>query len=164
MSTLHLPAERAASQATTRIQSGRYPPLRVVSLPTVETKPCLNCDAPLGGKFCQHCGQPAKVKRYTFGAFLHELPHELLHLDHALPHTLKALLTKPGSTIRAYLDGKRARIYSPIALLFLLSGLVALVTIALKLTGPTTVVATGDITIATGTEKLFTTAASKIAE
>ena len=104
------------------------------------------------------------MKRFTFGAFLHELPHELAHLDHALPHTLPALLTRPGPTIRAYLAGKRARVYSPIGLLFLLSGLLALAMVTLHISGITKVTTTGEITGDTRTEAAMIRAIVKLAD
>lgn len=87
----------------------------------------------LTGKFCQSCGQAAKThKRITLGVILHELPHQLFHLDHALPHTIIALLTRPGHAIREYLAGKRVKMYSPFTLLFMVSGLLGLALLAMK--------------------------------
>ncbi|MFO0738761.1 MAG: DUF3667 domain-containing protein [Labilithrix sp.] len=98
-----------------------------------ERPTCLNCAEVLAGKFCHSCGQSAKTpKRITVGAILHELPHAVLHLEHALPHTILALLRRPGHTIRDYLGGKRAKVYSPFTLLFLVSGLLGLALVALR--------------------------------
>lgn len=95
---------------------------------------CLNCKAFLAGKFCHDCGQSAKTpSRITVGAILHELPHAILHLEHALPHTIVALLTRPGHAMREYLAGKRVKTYSPFALLFLVSGFLGLAFLSLKL-------------------------------
>ena len=112
------------------MDGGFHPPVRALKLvepPSPAPARCLDCDQELAGKFCHHCGQAAKTKRFTFHDFLHEVPHALIHLDHTLLHTVKALLTKPGETIRAYLDGKRTKIYSPVSLFFMLAGIVAIV-------------------------------------
>lgn len=98
---------------------------------------CLNCDHELGGDFCQGCGQAAKVRRFTIQDFVREV-FRAFELEHALPRTLIGILARPGATIRAYLDGKRASTYSPVNLLVLCGGLVALATISLDLTPKST--------------------------
>lgn len=119
------------------MESGFHPPIRALKLvepppeaPAPARSRCLDCDEELAGKFCHGCGQAAKTKRFTFHDFLHEIPHALIHLDHALVHTLKALLRRPGPAIREYLEGKRTKVYSPVSLFFMLAGVVALVKIA----------------------------------
>lgn len=128
---------------TTRLQS----PDRTLRVPTMSFSPsaslspspslvtarmparprCLNCEAVLVGKFCHGCGQAAKTPaRISVSAILHELPHAILHLEHALPHTIFALLRRPGHAVREYLSGKRVKTYSPFTLLFLVAGLVGL--------------------------------------
>jgi hypothetical protein len=97
-------------------------------------KTCLNCETILVGEFCHHCGQAAKAPaRITLGAILHELPHAILHLEHALPRTIFALVRRPGHTIREYLAGKRVHTYSPFTLLFLVSGLLGLAMLTLEM-------------------------------
>lgn len=137
------------------MESGFPPPVRALKLvaPPAPAPPrCLNCDGELGGKFCQECGQPAKVKRFTFHDFLHEVPHALLHFDHALPRTLKGILTRPGATIRAYLEGKRAHVYSPISLFFMMAGLAVLAGVVSG--GSEHAVAQGKALVASGAEDL----------
>ncbi|WP_066558576.1 DUF3667 domain-containing protein [Croceicoccus bisphenolivorans] len=76
---------------------------------------CLNCAAPLAGNYCAHCGQPAHLHR-TMGAFLHDLTHSVLHLEGKTWRTLPMLAFRPGRLTREYIDGKRARYVSPMAL------------------------------------------------
>lgn len=89
---------------------------------------CLNCRANLVGDFCHLCGQSAKTARITLPAILAQLPDAIWTLNRALPYTLLNLAHRPGHLIRDYIEGRRQRIYSPIALLFFVSGIVGLLT------------------------------------
>jgi hypothetical protein len=76
---------------------------------------CLNCGTALVGDYCYHCGQRAHVHR-TLTAFWHDLVHGVFHFEGKIWRTLPLLAWKPGELTRAYIDGKRARFVSPIAL------------------------------------------------
>ena len=76
---------------------------------------CLNCGTVLAGPHCHGCGQRAHVHR-TLGAFAHDLLHGVLHFEGKTWRTLPLLVWKPGQLTREYIDGKRARYVSPIAL------------------------------------------------
>lgn len=89
---------------------------------------CLNCRASLVGEFCHLCGQSAKTARITLPAILAQIPDAIWTLNRQLPYTLVGLARRPGHLIRDYIEGRRTRIYSPIALLFLISGIVGLLT------------------------------------
>jgi hypothetical protein len=76
---------------------------------------CANCQTPLTGSFCHACGQRAHVHR----SLLHlgeEFLHGLLHFDAKAWRTLPMLVAKPGKLTRDYIDGKRTRFVSPLAL------------------------------------------------
>jgi hypothetical protein len=76
---------------------------------------CANCHTPLTGSFCHACGQRAHVHR----SLLHlgeEVLHGLLHFDAKAWRTLPMLVAKPGQLTRDYIDGKRTRYVSPLAL------------------------------------------------
>jgi hypothetical protein len=76
---------------------------------------CANCGAALSGHFCHQCGQRAHVHR----SLLHlgeELLHGLLHFDAKAWRTLPLLVIQPGRLTRNYIDGKRTRYVSPLAL------------------------------------------------
>lgn len=88
---------------------------------------CKNCDALLEGKFCSVCGQSADVGRVNASYFLHAVNKSVAHVDRGLLFTLKELFMRPGKTAKAYIQGKRVRYYSPVALLILLSALEYLV-------------------------------------
>lgn len=76
---------------------------------------CLNCGTALAGAHCHACGQRAHVHR-TIRAFAHDLLHGVLHFEGKTWRTLPLLVWKPGKLTREYIDGKRARYVSPIAL------------------------------------------------
>ena len=92
---------------------------------------CLNCEALLTGDYCQNCGQHAHVHRSLRG-FFHDLAHGVLHFEGKVWRTLPLLAWRPGELTRDYVEGKRARYVSPIAL-FLFS--VFLMFAVLGLTG-----------------------------
>ena len=76
---------------------------------------CANCNAVLTGPYCQRCGQSAHVHR----SLLHlgeEFLHGLLHFDAKAWRTLPLLVIQPGRLTRNYIDGKRTRYVSPLAL------------------------------------------------
>lgn len=76
---------------------------------------CLNCGARLLGPHCQQCGQAAHVHRTIWG-FFHDLLHGVLHFEGKIWRTLPMLAWQPGQLTREYIDGRRARYVSPIAL------------------------------------------------
>jgi hypothetical protein len=76
---------------------------------------CANCQTPLTGNFCHACGQRAHVHH----SLLHlgeEFLHGLLHFDAKGWRTVPMLVAKPGKLTREYIDGKRTRYVSPLAL------------------------------------------------
>jgi hypothetical protein len=76
---------------------------------------CLNCGTILAGPHCHACGQRAHVHR-TLGAFFHDLLHGVLHFEGKTWRTIPMLAWRPGQLTREYIDGRRARYVSPIAL------------------------------------------------
>ena len=97
---------------------------------------CLNCGTPLQGAFCHGCGQKAHIHR-TITAILHDLVHGVLHLDGKLWETLPKLFFKPGQLTRDYIEGKRARHVSPMAMFLFSVFLMFAVFQALGITTPT---------------------------
>jgi hypothetical protein len=87
---------------------------------------CANCDAALQGAFCHRCGQKAHVHRSLLH-LVEEFLHGLLHFETKAWRTIPLLLFRPGRLTRAYIDGKRMRYVSPLALLLFLIFLMFLV-------------------------------------
>jgi len=76
---------------------------------------CLNCGTPLQGVHCHNCGQKAHVHR-TLRGFLNDLVHGVLHFEGKFWRTMPLLFWRPGRVMREYIEGKRAKYVSPIAL------------------------------------------------
>lgn len=76
---------------------------------------CANCGAALAGKFCHSCGQPAHIHR-SLGHLFEEALHGILHFDTKAWRTLPLLFLRPGTLTRNYIEGRRARYISPLAL------------------------------------------------
>ena len=81
----------------------------------IGTGPCLNCGAPISGRYCSNCGQKAKIKR-SLRAFFADMATQLLDFEGKVWRTLPMLAFKPGEMTRRYIDGERVKFVSPIAL------------------------------------------------
>lgn len=92
------------------------------------TKYCLNCNAALTGKFCSDCGQPSDTHKINFHFLWHDIQHGLFHFEKGILYTTKELFTRPGHSIREFLNGKRVKHFKPISLVVLLAGVYGLLT------------------------------------
>ncbi len=86
------------------------------------TKYCRNCNAELTGNFCSHCGQNSSTHKINLKFLWHDIQHGLLHVEKGILFTVKELFTRPGHTIREYLEGKRVKHFKPVSLVLLLAG------------------------------------------
>lgn len=81
---------------------------------------CANCQAPLQGEYCHHCGQSVhSVLRPVHGLF-EEFFETFLHIDGRILHTVPALFFKPGFLTLEYFSGRRVRYIAPFRLMFVL--------------------------------------------
>jgi hypothetical protein len=88
---------------------------------TVDLAECPNCGTPLQAAFCATCGQKAAPLNPSLGEFLHDLVHELAHVDGKIIQSVRLLLTRPGFLSREQFLGRRARYVSPIRLYLVFS-------------------------------------------
>jgi hypothetical protein len=89
-------------------------------LSTFEGALCANCQAPLQGEYCHHCGQAVhSVLRPVHGLF-EEFFETFLHVDGRILHTIPALYLKPGYLTLEYFSGRRVRYIAPFRLMFVL--------------------------------------------
>ncbi len=79
-------------------------------------QPCLNCGTPLQGTYCFQCGQKAQNRRLPLKALLHDVLHDLLHLDHKILESVWLLIRRPGFLAEEYLVGRRVRHVPPFRL------------------------------------------------
>lgn len=82
---------------------------------------CLNCDAPLSGRYCAQCGQKNDTQRPTFAHFVGETAESLTHADSRLWQTMWLLISRPGFLTAEFFAGRRARHLPPIRLYIVLS-------------------------------------------
>ena len=76
---------------------------------------CSDCGAAVSGKYCSECGQPTHVHR----SLLHlgeEMLHGVLHFDARIWRTLPLLAINPGRLTREWVEGRRTRYVSPLAM------------------------------------------------
>lgn len=76
---------------------------------------CSDCGAETSGNFCANCGQPTHVHR----SLLHlgeELMHGVMHFDARIWRTLPLLWLNPGRLTREWVEGRRTRYVSPLAM------------------------------------------------
>lgn len=86
----------------------------------MEHEHCLNCHLSVKGNFCEHCGQKTTTHRYSIKHFLeHDIIHGIWHVDKGIFYTIKELFTRPGHSIREYVEGKRAKHFNFISLLII---------------------------------------------
>ncbi|HEX7808460.1 MAG TPA: DUF3667 domain-containing protein [Thermoanaerobaculia bacterium] len=85
---------------------------------------CTNCADSRVATFCANCGeQQPSHHDLTVKHFLHELMHELLHLDGKLFRTLRVLITQPGQLTVEYFAGQKKRSIGPLRLFLTLFAL-----------------------------------------
>ena len=92
---------------------------KAVERPTGEagaqTRLCSDCGEPVSGKFCANCGQPTQVHRSLLH-LVEEVLHGVMHFDARIWRTLPLLAFNPGRLTREWIQGKRTRYISPLAM------------------------------------------------
>jgi len=84
---------------------------------------CLNCDNEATGSFCQNCGQKTSTSRFSpKQIFKNDIASKYYSFfKNGLFFTLKELATRPGHSIREYIEGKRVDHMNYMSLYLLLS-------------------------------------------
>lgn len=82
---------------------------------------CLNCHEVLTGNYCSKCGQPADTDKLSLKyIFFHDFIHGVFHLDKGVLYSLKELYTRPGHSIREYVQGKRRKHFNYFTLIIVM--------------------------------------------
>ena len=76
---------------------------------------CTDCGQAVEGKFCANCGQPTHVHR-SLTHLGEEMLHGVLHFDARIWRTLPLLAFNPGRLTREWVEGRRTRYVSPLAM------------------------------------------------
>ena len=85
------------------------------------TNNCLNCNEIIAGKFCSNCSQSTSTHRFSLSHVLqHDFIHGIFHFDKGFFYTIKELFTRPGHSIREYVQGKRTKHFNYFATVILL--------------------------------------------
>jgi len=100
----------------------------------METQLCKNCSNPNNGNFCSNCGQKTKTVKLDWHYIKDEIKYTLLHVNKGFFFTLKELYTRPGDTIREFIEGKRVNHYKPILLVFVLAGISGFLSLQMNMT------------------------------
>ncbi|KFF10844.1 DUF3667 domain-containing protein [Flavobacterium hydatis] len=87
---------------------------------------CKNCKQHFKGHYCSNCGQSSETHKLDFHFLLHDIQHGLLHFDKGMLYSAKQLFTRPGDTIREFIEGKRVKHFKPISLVIVLATLYGL--------------------------------------
>jgi len=86
---------------------------------------CLNCGNNVENNFCSNCGQKTATRRFSLKYILNKgFINSFLMIDKGFFYTLKELLTRPGHSIREYIQGKRVRHFNAFSFLLLLLAIV----------------------------------------
>ena len=80
---------------------------------------CLNCGAPLEGKYCKECGQSSRVGRITVMETLESFLSSAFSIEGKYFHTLFTFFRNPGKVVRGFIEGKRNTYYKPVAFFIL---------------------------------------------
>ncbi|MCV2484878.1 DUF3667 domain-containing protein [Flavobacterium sp. SH_e] len=84
---------------------------------------CKNCHQVFKGHYCNNCGQSAETHKINVHFLWHDIQHGLLHFDKGILYSLKQLFTRPGHSVREFIEGKRARHFKPLSLVVVLATL-----------------------------------------
>ncbi|MCK6608261.1 MAG: DUF3667 domain-containing protein [Flavobacterium sp.] len=84
---------------------------------------CKNCNQTYSGHFCNNCGQPADTHKLNLHFIWHDIQHAFFHFDKGVLFTAKELFTRPGDSIREFIEGKRVKHFKPISLVIILATL-----------------------------------------
>jgi hypothetical protein len=82
---------------------------------------CLDCESPLEGRYCSHCGQRDIERKIPLGELLEDLADEFIGLQARLGRTLRALVARPGFLTNEYVEGRRVRYLAPSRLYLILA-------------------------------------------
>ncbi|MGJ8746062.1 DUF3667 domain-containing protein [Polaribacter sp.] len=84
---------------------------------------CKNCEQNFNGNYCSNCGQNSNIRKVDYKYLLNEIPNSIFQINRGFLFTLKELFTRPGHSIRAFLEGKRKNHVKPLAFILLTSTL-----------------------------------------
>lgn len=89
---------------------------------------CLNCNNSVKENFCPICGQKTSTHRFSFSyIFDTGILNGIFNINKSFFFTLRELFTRPGHSIREYIQGKRIKHFNAFSLLIILMAIEYLV-------------------------------------
>lgn len=77
---------------------------------------CKNCNHHFKGHYCSNCGQTADTHRLNIHFLAQDIKKGLLHFDEGILYSFIQLFTRPGHSIREFIEGKRKNHFKPLSL------------------------------------------------
>lgn len=90
-------------------------------------KNCLNCNAIVAERYCQHCGQENTIPKETVAHLVGHFIEDVTHFDGKFFSSMKYLLTRPGYLSKQYVLGKRVSYLNPIRMYLFTSAIVFII-------------------------------------
>ncbi|MDR0229168.1 MAG: DUF3667 domain-containing protein [Flavobacteriaceae bacterium] len=87
---------------------------------------CTNCNQIITNTYCDNCGQK-KYSRLDKSYLIDEIKEILIYANKGFMYSVLKVAQNPGKTAKEFIDGKRINHYKPILLVFVLSGISALI-------------------------------------
>lgn len=84
---------------------------------------CKNCHHVFHGHYCNNCGQPAETHKINAHFLWHDIQHGLFHFDKGILYSFKQLFTRPGNSVREFIEGSRVKHFKPLSLVVVLATL-----------------------------------------
>jgi len=82
---------------------------------------CKNCASKTSSNFCADCGQRTSVDKINFRYFQDAISNNILQINKGLFFTVKELFTRPGYSIKEYIEGKRKLHFNPLSYVLVFS-------------------------------------------
>lgn len=77
---------------------------------------CKNCNHHFKGNYCSNCGQTADTHRLNVHFLWQDIKKGLFHFDEGILYSFLQLFTRPGNSIREFIEGKRKKHFKPLSL------------------------------------------------
>lgn len=87
---------------------------------------CKHCKQIVLANFCGNCGQK-RYSRIDSYYLLEELYDVLIYANKGFLYSVRKVIANPGKTAKSFIEGDRIKLYKPILLSFVLSGIAALI-------------------------------------
>jgi len=89
---------------------------------------CKNCNTNFEGNFCNNCGQSADTDTINAKTLWKDTVSLIFkYYEKGIIYSVKQLFTRPGHTIREYIEGKRVNHFKPFSLLVMFAALYGLI-------------------------------------